>query len=227
VPRVAIRPETHRASTLARREALLDAAVEVVAERGVGGATHREIAARAGVPLSTTSYFFASIDELVLEALRCFAARGIARLDAVADAIADERLSPEAAVERFAAALLAVPARETLAQFEAYLEAGRRPEVRAEAARVISAFERLAEAALAAAGAPRPRELAPALVALADGFALHRLAGPRGRDEARALADGLRALCAAALPPAEAGGGGGAGRRAAGRAARRAPSAAG
>jgi TetR/AcrR family transcriptional regulator, regulator of biofilm formation and stress response len=224
VPRVAIRPETHRASTLARREALLDAAVEVVAERGVGGATHREIAARAGVPLSTTSYFFASIDELVLEALRCFAARGIARLDAVADAIADERLSPEAAVERFAAALLAVPARETLAQFEAYLEAGRRPEVRAEAARVISAFERLAEAALAAAGAQRPRELAPALVALADGFALHRIAGPCGRDDARALGDGLRALCAAALPPtADAIAGG----RATGRAAGRAPAAAG
>jgi DNA-binding transcriptional regulator YbjK len=59
---------------------LLDAAVAVVAERGVGGATHRAIAARAGVPLSTTSYFFASLDELIVAALRAFATTSIAEL---------------------------------------------------------------------------------------------------------------------------------------------------
>ena len=37
---------------------------------GAGAVTHRAVAARAGVPLSTTSYFFSSIDELVTEALR-------------------------------------------------------------------------------------------------------------------------------------------------------------
>ncbi len=52
---VATRPATHRARGLARREALLRAAVEIVAERGVGGATHRAIAERAQVPPSTTT----------------------------------------------------------------------------------------------------------------------------------------------------------------------------
>ncbi|MCU1649836.1 MAG: putative transcriptional regulator, partial [Pseudonocardia sp.] len=58
---MAIRPATHRASGQARRAQLLQAAVEVIAEQGVGGASHRAIATRAGMPLSTTSYFFASL----------------------------------------------------------------------------------------------------------------------------------------------------------------------
>ena len=62
-----IRPATHRASGQARRAALLEAAVEVIAEQGVAGATHRAVAARAGMPTSTTSYFFSSLDELMAQ----------------------------------------------------------------------------------------------------------------------------------------------------------------
>ena len=62
-------PRTHRASAQRRRAALLDAAAELAAEIGAGAVTHRAVAARAGVPLSTTSYFFGSIDELVTEGL--------------------------------------------------------------------------------------------------------------------------------------------------------------
>src|SRR5262249_39795807 len=62
----------HPPTTLERRRAVLEAALAVVAERGIAGATHREIAKRAGVSLSTTSYFFASIDDLLLETLRYF-----------------------------------------------------------------------------------------------------------------------------------------------------------
>ena len=62
---MAQRVKAHRASAQRRRVALLEAAAELAAETGAGAVTHRAVAARAGVPLSTTSYFFSSIDELV------------------------------------------------------------------------------------------------------------------------------------------------------------------
>jgi DNA-binding transcriptional regulator YbjK len=189
------RPQTHRSSTLARRRALLEAAVALVAEHGVGGVTHRGVAARAGLPTATTSYFFESLDELVLEAMRVLAAEEVEALDAIARAVAS--LTPDEVLDRFVGALLAQPAARNVAQFEAYLEVTRRPELREEVGAVLVAFERLAEAALRAAGAARPAEGARAFVALADGFALHRLAHPRGGADAEALRAGFGALFSA------------------------------
>jgi DNA-binding transcriptional regulator YbjK len=188
---VSPRPASHRAPALARRAALLDAAVEVVAERGVGGATHRAIAARAGVPLSTTSYFFGSLDELILAALRSFAATSIAELEATAQAFASSTLSPADAVQLLVDALVAEPRASTIAQFEIYLEAARRTELQTEVRKILAGFERLAHSALLAVGARRPTAAARAFVALADGFALQRLASPRGRRDTTALRDAM------------------------------------
>jgi DNA-binding transcriptional regulator YbjK len=178
---------------------LLDAAVAVVAERGVGGATHRAIAARAGVPLSTTSYFFASLDELIVAALRAFATTSIAELEATAQAVAASTLSPMSAVTLLVDALVAEPRASTIAQFEIYLEAARRSELQGEVRKILAGFERLAESALVAVGARRPKQSARAFVAVADGFALQRLASPRGRRDTTALRDAMLDLLIAQL----------------------------
>ncbi|MBT0771222.1 TetR family transcriptional regulator [Kineosporia sp. J2-2] len=52
-----------------RRRALLAATVEVVAEVGVARTTHRAIAARAGVPLGATTYYFPTLHDLIAAAL--------------------------------------------------------------------------------------------------------------------------------------------------------------
>jgi DNA-binding transcriptional regulator YbjK len=49
----------------ARRNALATAAVEIIAEVGIGRATHRAVAARAGLPLGATTYYFPSLDALI------------------------------------------------------------------------------------------------------------------------------------------------------------------
>ncbi len=193
------RPATHRPPALARREALLGAAVEVVAEHGVGGATHRAIAARAGVPLSTTSYFFGSLDDLIVAALRGFARTSIAELEATAAAFAESELSPAQAVQLLVDALVAEPRSSTIAQFEIYLEAARRAELRSEVRKILAGFEQLAYSALVAVGAQRPKEGARAFVAIADGFALQRLASPRGRSDMTALRDAMLDLLIAHL----------------------------
>ena len=189
-----IRPPTHRASGQARRAALLDAAVEVIAERGVAGATHRSVAARAGMPTSTTSYFFSSLDDLLAAALEVVGDRIVARVDAVTAQVADAELSPQESIERFVDAVMAEPEPDTVAQFEIYLECRRRPQLRATAHQIMASIERGAEASLRALGIANAAERAPMVVAMLDGLALHRHARPRGPSDRRVITDALRSL---------------------------------
>ena len=54
----------------ARRTALLDAVLRVLAREGAGSVTHRSVAKEAAVPLSAATYYFATLDELYVSALR-------------------------------------------------------------------------------------------------------------------------------------------------------------
>ncbi|WP_448641968.1 TetR/AcrR family transcriptional regulator [Geodermatophilus sp. URMC 63] len=51
-----------------RRQALVDAAIEVLAARGARGLTFRAVDAQAGAPAGTTSNYFATRDELFTQA---------------------------------------------------------------------------------------------------------------------------------------------------------------
>lgn len=50
-----------------RRTTLVDAAIEVLAHEGARGLTFRAVDARAGVPLGTSSNYFASRDDLFMQ----------------------------------------------------------------------------------------------------------------------------------------------------------------
>ncbi|MEH3054116.1 MAG: TetR family transcriptional regulator [Patulibacter minatonensis] len=188
------RPTSHRARGLARRDALLRAAVEIVAERGVGGATHRAIAERAQVPPSTTTYFFASIDELILEALKHFTTLRVQQLDQLGELLAGQGSEPAQIARTFADILCAAPLQHEIAQFEAYLDASRRDvDEHATVANVLKAFEDVAVHALEAVGTPNPELVAPLFVSLADGYALRRIALGHSLDPAP-LADAFHRL---------------------------------
>lgn len=191
---MSIRPATHRASGRARRAALLDAAVEVIAEQGVAGATHRAIAARAGMSTSTTSYFFSSLDQLVAAALHVVGERIVQRVDAVTAQVVDSELAPDEAIDRFVDAVMSEPEPDTVAQFEIYLECRRRAQLQPTAHRIMASIERGAAASLHALGIARAKERAPMVVALLDGLALHRHARPRGQADRQTLTDALHAL---------------------------------
>ncbi|GAA3857659.1 TetR/AcrR family transcriptional regulator [Streptomyces sp. NPDC003631] len=53
-----------------RRQRIIDAAIRVVGEKGIAGLSHRSVAAEADVPLGSTTYHFATLDELMVAALR-------------------------------------------------------------------------------------------------------------------------------------------------------------
>lgn len=159
-----------------RRSAILAAALRVIAERGVAATTHRAVAEAAGVPTSTTTYYFRSLDELLDEALLLFVRERAERFGALAKQLEGWQVTPAEVARVLVAELRARQTNVEVAQFELYLEASRRQSLR-EATRVsLARYTEVAEAALRAAGSPRPQEGARTFVALVDGLLLHRIA---------------------------------------------------
>jgi TetR/AcrR family transcriptional regulator, regulator of biofilm formation and stress response len=63
-------PKPRGATDRERRLRITQAAIDVVGERGVAGLTHRAVAQAAGVPLGSTTYHFATLDDILEAALR-------------------------------------------------------------------------------------------------------------------------------------------------------------
>ncbi|MEO3930417.1 TetR family transcriptional regulator [Micromonosporaceae bacterium B7E4] len=150
----------------ARRAALAAAAIEVIAELGIARTTHRAVAARAGLPLGATTYYFPTLDDLVAAGLalatealgaelRCWAGR----LDAAEDLPgALTGLVEEYLTDR----------RRVRLEYDLYLAAARDPALRPLAETWLHGFRDLLEPRLGP-------EAARAVVALLDGAMLQAL----------------------------------------------------
>lgn len=158
-----------------RRELILRATLAVIGRSGIAAVTHRSVAEEAGVPLGSLTYWFATKDDLLREALRRFVADEAERLNAVAVQLG-AGAGPADIAERFAAVLEANGGPEQIAQFELYLEAARTPALREIADESFRAYEEVAAAALRAAGVDDPERIAPLFVSLADGLGVRRMA---------------------------------------------------
>jgi len=159
---------------------ILEATLRVIARRGADGATHRAVAAEAGVPLASTTYHFASKDALVHEALELAIDRSIAavRYESAAPGPAD--------AEQLASRLLSLveaicddDQAPLAAQYELVLEAGRRPELRPLAERWNRAYLAGIESLAGSAGLPEPRQAAEILSNLIEGALLSQLSVPQ------------------------------------------------
>lgn len=111
-----------------RRAALALAAAQVVAEVGVGRATHRAIAARAGVPLGATTYYFPTLDDLVVAGMQCAAEDYQRELARRGDVLAEGEDLPRALTECVRGYL--DQESRVLVEYELYLAAARNPDLR-------------------------------------------------------------------------------------------------
>jgi DNA-binding transcriptional regulator YbjK len=183
-------PRTRAEQRAERRRAIIDAALRIIASRGLPGVTHRTVAREAGVPLAATTYYFASKDEILSEALESLAAVEVERLEALTATVAAATPSRAELAAALGEALIPEPAdaeRTWLAQFEIYVEAARNPALRPAVLRWREAFVELAASALRAIGAPDPERRAPIAVAAINGILLDRLRGV-GTDPERTMA---------------------------------------
>ncbi|QJS12602.1 TetR family transcriptional regulator [Streptomyces argyrophyllae] len=170
-----------------RRQRIIDAAIRVAGRDGIAGLSHRTVAAEADVPLGSTTYHFATLDELLVAALRQ-ANEGFGRMLAA--------LLPEGGDGDLAADLARALGQWLTGgrtgvelEYELYLAALRRPALRPVAAE----WTERGAALLARRTDP---VTARALLALMDGICLQVLLTEGSYDEEYA-----RAALARLIPP--------------------------
>ncbi|TAM68341.1 MAG: TetR family transcriptional regulator [Microbacteriaceae bacterium] len=192
-----------------RRTALVRAALRVVADRGVSGATTRAIVAEAGMSLASFHYAFTSRDELMGELINWAVAqeeRTIASALAPTPVPVSMRDAIRAGLEEYLIGVRQDPQREK-AMLELTQYALRSPGMEELARRQYRRYYALAESALHVAAEKsgwrwtRPlSEVATALIALTDGLTMSWLVN-RDDEAAGALmdfaADALARLAAA------------------------------
>src|SRR5579859_816405 len=171
-------PLATRPRGTARREALLEAVLRIVADTGPDAVTHRRVAEVAELPLASTTYWFSSKDELLAAALALAAERDIESLHRRSEQ--PGRSGPLArAVEVICDPLhegLRASRGSLIAAYALWLEAARRPELRAVNRRWTAAYHEVIAGLLADAGSGDPAGDAQLLVAAADGLLMEQLA---------------------------------------------------
>lgn len=173
-----------------RRRELLEAAVRVIGRGGIAAVDHRAVAAEAGVPLGSTTYYFESKHDMVAQALNYVAEREAERLHTEAERSLRD-VGPEALPARLADVLINAWAGDRtvlLAQYELYLESARRPDLRPAAERWDRAYRELLQHALEQLDAPDPARRARLLCAGLDGLLLDHVATGSAPADLRALA---------------------------------------
>jgi DNA-binding transcriptional regulator YbjK len=112
-----------------RKTRIIDAAVDVIAEYGVAGTTHRRIAAAADVPLGSLTYHFAGLNDLLALAFARHAERSSLVYAAHFDGVRT-RAEFVDAVTNLIEAAAGADARDWAVAYELYLAALRDPALR-------------------------------------------------------------------------------------------------
>ncbi|MEV6310786.1 TetR family transcriptional regulator [Streptomyces sp. NPDC051840] len=168
-----------------RRERILAATLDQIAEEGVVGVSHRKVAARADVPLGSMTYHFDGIDELLREAFTRFADRIVAVFEDHLERAGTPEEAREAVVDLIHI-LSEGPRRDLVLTQELYTLAARRDEYRELTHAWMNRSCRLLERFFTPDAARR-------LDALIEGLALHRALDtePSGRELTRQAVERL------------------------------------
>ncbi|MES4907305.1 MULTISPECIES: TetR family transcriptional regulator [unclassified Streptomyces] len=157
-----------------RRQRIIDAAVVVVRERGIAGLSHRAVAAAADVPLGSTTYHFATLDDLLVAALRQINAGWLGEVERWAES-ADQGASADE-LARWLEELLTGDRSRLELEYELYFAALRHEGLRPLAAECLDEMARMLARLVPDAATAR------AVVALIDGLTLQVLLADRPYD---------------------------------------------
>src|SRR4051794_8136088 len=175
-----------------RRAALVVAAAELLSSGGFDAVRHRAVAEKAGLPLASTTYYFASLDDLVVAAMERNGRDELAQVRAALDALPTPA-DPAAVLELVLDQLLGRDSRDdpeaVVLRYERFVGAGRRPYLRPLMREMRGEFDALLVDVLARAGVRLDRTALLRLVAVVDGTVVNSLieADPDPRAAARAV----------------------------------------
>jgi DNA-binding transcriptional regulator YbjK len=174
-----------------RRGALAAAAAELLRTGGFDAVRHRAVAEKAGLPLASTTYYFGSLDDLVVAAVERSGRDELAEVRAALDALPDTA-GPDDVLELVLDQLLGRESRHNaeavILRYERFVGAGRRPYLGPLMREMRAEFDTLLVAVLARAGVTLDWRAMLRLVAVVDGTVVNSLieADPDPRAAARA-----------------------------------------
>jgi TetR/AcrR family transcriptional regulator, regulator of biofilm formation and stress response len=158
-------------ATVGRREQILEAALRIIGRSGRQAVTHRAVAEEAGVPLGSTTYYFDSRDDLLGQALEHVAASEVERYARRGEELRTVKSAHELADRLIDELVVAAQDRIAyIAEYEIWLEAGRRPELREAAQSWCDAEQRSVALAMETLGSSDPATDASLIVAAIDGL---------------------------------------------------------
>jgi DNA-binding transcriptional regulator YbjK len=162
-----------------RRQALVAAAAELLAEGGFDAIRHRAVAERAGLPLASTTYYFDSLDELVVAAAEQHGRGELARGRRRLEELASRQRSVDSLVELVLEMLLGRPsesdAEAVLLRYERLVATGRRPYLRPLMRTLSGELTDLLHEILQRSGADVDGKRVEQIIALVDGAVVNAL----------------------------------------------------
>jgi DNA-binding transcriptional regulator YbjK len=118
-----------------RRHALVSAAADLLCEGGFDAVRHRAVARRAGLPLASTTYYFSSLDDLVVHAVEYVGAQEAAQLRIRLSGLSRRRRGAESTADVLLNLLIgdcpsAQLSEQLLSWYERYIASVRQPWLR-------------------------------------------------------------------------------------------------
>jgi AcrR family transcriptional regulator len=154
-----------------RREAIADAAIHLVATRGLRGLTHRAVDAEAGLPPGSTSYYLRTRDALLTACVERMVQRDLAAMPMPPAADLPSLLTG------LVVGLVGRRPEDLLARYELSLEAVRRTGLRAALVESGTQLRVMLASALEEYGVPDPEAAAWPVAGMLDGLMYDRVAG--------------------------------------------------
>lgn len=189
-------PQQARAEETRRN--VLDATLRVLARVGPHGVTHRAVAAEAGASVRAATYYFASRDELLQEALAHYTRGAIERFRLIERALESAgSISVNDAADALAAIVLADVVGDRvglIAEYELALEAARNPALEQTYREFQAALEAMLATHARALGATEPKVAARLVLATLRGLEIEALARPSEKPDQKAIAKLFRRL---------------------------------
>jgi DNA-binding transcriptional regulator YbjK len=157
-----------------RQYALVSAAAALLCEGGFEAVRHRAVARRAGLPLAATTYYFSSLDDLIVKAVEHIGALEAQQLREKVGALSRRRRGAEATADVLVDLLVGEDPdtrvnEQLISRYERYIACVRHPALRAAQRRILQQRTDAVVQVVERSGRSVRAELVTALVCAVDG----------------------------------------------------------